>query len=98
MVRKVSVCQIYNGWWYKSCCVLYINQSGLIPRNVRGYQSSTWYDIQDRTKSEDENKNITKNKGTMTQSTCQKAIEEGHCKEVQMNMSHHGNSPLLKSI
>ena len=60
--------------------------------------TSPVHGIQDRTRSEDENKNKTKNKGTMTQSTCQKTIEEGHCKEVQMNMSHHGNSPLLKSI
>ena len=44
-------------------------------------------------------KQKTKNRGTISQSTYQKTIEEGHCKEVQsVNMSHHSNSLLLKSI
>ena len=32
--------QIYKGCWYNSCCVLHINQSGLILSNIRGCHSS----------------------------------------------------------
>ena len=33
-------------------------------------------------------KTKTKNKGTITQSTCQKTVKEGHCKEVQRSTRH----------
>ena len=100
MVRKVSLCQIYKGWWYKSCSVLHIKLTNralypVIYCTVCGCQSSTWSTGQDKIRGsstklqrEHENKNKTKNKGTITQSTCQKTIEEGHCKEVQRSTCH----------
>ena len=97
MVRKVSVCQIYKGWWYEIYYVLHINQSGIIPSNICGCQSSTSATGQEKIRRssintklqrEHENKNKTKNKGTITQSTCQKTIEEGQCKEKQRSACH----------
>ncbi|CAN0451654.1 unnamed protein product [Ascophyllum nodosum] len=63
---------------------------------MRGCQSSsinsTWSTGQDKirgtsTKLQREHKNKKQNK-TITQSTCQKKIEEGHCKEVQRSTCH----------
>ena len=77
-------------------CVLHINRSGLNPHPaiLRSCQSDTVRGLLDRKRSKEhlqssnesmttrlkQNKND-KKKGRITQSTCQKKIEEGHSKE-----------------
>ena len=70
-LRGISVCQIYSGWWYNSCCGphIIINQSGLNPSNMRGCQSNihTWSTGQDNirgasTKLQQEHESKTKQK------------------------------------
>ena len=77
----LSVCKIYKCWWQQTIVVVLFTLSN---RALYPVIHVTASDLQ----SYNESMKTKQNKGTITQSTFQKKIEEGHCKEVRRSTCH----------